>query len=340
MANVSASWVQVNPSYIMPEVLLQYQQASGAFDTLGGMDPLVRLSDGDLYAYIKRFDIRTVTAAGQSAYNSLPSVSVTANMISTPTYLTRVRAEYDHHDTAAMSNWGVSIVDAQRLGMRQGIFQQARSALLYGFNPTTGEGLVNTAGAMTVNLPADMNNNDTVVTYDNGAMAIFLLTQISGIKTRTMQLGIGQRIVVLGPQRVLGAFEYQNIVQLTQFQRSGAGSASTAGVVKDVLEWNDDEIDWVYDDTLIGQGAGGSDAVIITLPEVKKPNGGKVNTNEFAKLAPGLEACNLMLWDMAAPREISTPLAGGAIDVLSELRMTSGWNVRPEAIVIVSMIYQ
>jgi hypothetical protein len=340
MANVSASWVQVNPSYIMPEVLLQYQQASGAFDTLGGMDPLVRLSDGDLYAYIKRFDIRTVTAAGQSAYNSLPSVSVTANMISTPTYLTRVRAEYDHHDTAAMSNWGVSIVDAQRLGMRQGIFQQARSALLYGFNPTTGEGLMNTAGAMTVNLPADMNNNDTVVTYDNGAMAIFLLTQISGIKTRTMQLGIGQRIVVLGPQRVLGAFEYQNIVQLTQFQRSGAGSASTAGVVKDVLEWNDDEIDWVYDDTLIGQGAGGSDAVIITLPEVKKPNGGKVNTNEFAKLAPGLEACNLMLWDMAAPREISTPLAGGAIDVLSELRMTSGWNVRPEAIVIVSMIYQ
>jgi hypothetical protein len=261
-------------------------------------------------------------------------------MISTPTYLTRVRAEYDHHDTAAMSNWGVSIVDAQRLGMRQGIFQQARSALLYGFNPTTGEGLMNTAGAMTVNLPADMNNNDTVVTYDNGAMAIFLLTQISGIKTRTMQLGIGQRIVVLGPQRVLGAFEYQNIVQLTQFQRSGAGSATTAGVVKDVLEWNDDEIDWVYDDTLIGQGAGGSDAVIITLPEVKKPNGGKVNTNEFAKLAPGLEACNLMLWDMAAPREISTPLAGGAIDVLSELRMTSGWNVRPEAIVIVSMVYQ
>ena len=204
MANVSASWVQVNPSYVMPEILLQYQQASGAFDTLGGMDPLVRLSDGDLYAYIKRFDIRTKTAAGQSAYNSLPSVSVVANMISTPTYLSRVRAEYDHHDTAAMSNWGVSIVDAQRLGMRQGIFQQARSALLFGFNPTTGEGLMNTPGATTVNLPADSNGNDTVVTYDNGEMAIFLLTQISAIKTRTMQLGIGQRIVVLGPQRVLG----------------------------------------------------------------------------------------------------------------------------------------
>jgi hypothetical protein len=224
--------------------------------------------------------------------------------------------------------------------MRQGIFQQARSALLYGFNPTTGEGLMNTVGAMTVSLPADMNNNDTVVTYDNGEMATFLLTQISAIKTRTMQLGIGQRIVVLGPQRVLGAFEYQNIVQLTQFQRSGAGSASTAGMVKDVLDWNNDEISWTYDDTLIGQGAGGSDAVIIILPEVKKPSGGRVNTNEFAKLAPGLEATSLMLWDMAAPREISTPLAGGAIDVLSELRMTSGWVVRPEALTIVSMVYQ
>ena len=102
---------------------------------------------------------------------------------------------------------------------------------------------------------------------------------------------------------------------------------------------NGDEIKWVYDDTLIGQGNGGSDAVIIAMPEVEKPSGGKYNTNEFAKLAPGLDACTLMLNDMAAPREIPTPLAGGTIDVLSELRSTSGWGVRPEALTIVSMVY-
>jgi len=61
-------------------------------------------------------------------------------MISTPTYLLRVRGEYDHHDTAAAGKWGVSIVEAQRLGMRQGHFQLARNALLYGLNPAGGAG--------------------------------------------------------------------------------------------------------------------------------------------------------------------------------------------------------
>jgi len=43
---------------------------------------------------------------------------------------------------------------------------------------------------------------------------------------------------------------------------------------------------------------------------------------------------------MPAPREIPTPLAGGAIDVLSEWRISSGWGVRPEAITILSAAYQ
>jgi hypothetical protein len=340
MANITASWIQVNPSLVLPESLVQYQQASGAFDLLAGSNPMPRLGDGDLYVYIKRFDVRTRVAAGQTAYNSLPSVAVNADMISTPTYLNRVRAEYDHHDTAAMSNWGTSIVEAQRLGMRQGIFGQMRNALLYGYNGANGEGLINTQGATTINLPPDANGNTTVITYDNGQMAVFLLTQISAIKTRCMQLGLPARLTILGPQRTLGAFEYQNIVQLTQFQRAGGGTLPTAGVVKSVLEMNEDEIEWVYDDTLIGKGAGGNDAVIITMPEVKKANGGKINTNEFAKLMPGLEACNLQLCDMMAPREIPTPLPGGAIDVLSELRITSGWGIRPEATTIISMQYQ
>ena len=340
MANIAPAFVTLNPNYMMPEMLLPYSQASGAFDCLPTGEPLVRLADGDQVAYIKRIDVRTKMAAGQTAYNSLPSVGTAMSMISTATYLMRVRAEYDHHDTAAMGRWGVSIVEAQRLGMRQGHFQLARTGLLYGFNPANGEGLLNANGATAVNLPADSNGNQTVVTYDNGQMAFFLLSQISATKTRTNQLGIGRKFTILGPQRVLGALEYQNIVQLTQFQRTGSGSQSTAGVVKDVAEMNGDEIVWCYDDTLIGRGAGGNDAVLIVMPEVEKPQGSKYNTNEFAKLSPGLDACTLQLCDMAAPREIPTPLPGGAIDVLSEMRITSGWAVRPEAVSIISMQYQ
>lgn len=339
MANLAPSFIKVNPSYTAPELLLPYTQASGAFAILPNMDVAVRLSDGDLYAYIHRADVRTKMASGQAAYNQLPSCSIALSQISTPTYLMRVRAQYDHHDTAAMGRWNVPIVEAQRLAMHQGHFQLARTGLLYGFNPANGEGILNTNGATFIDLPPDSNGDDTVVTYDNGEMAFFLAQTIAQTKTRTNQLGIGRKFVICGPQRTLGAFEY-NVVQLTQFQRVGAGTTSTAGTLKQILMDNGDEVLWVYDDTLIGKGSGGHDAVLIVMPEVEKPNGDKWNTNEFAKLAPGLDACTLMFSDMAAPREIPTPMPGGAIDVLSEWRITPGWGIRPEAINVISMQYQ
>lgn len=340
MATLAPAWVQIHPSFVEPELLLQYNQASGAFDTLSGATPRVRLGDNDLAVYIKRLDLRTRMTAAQAAGNQLPSVTIVNSMISVLTYLLRVRAEYDHHDTAAAAGWGVSIVDAHRLGMRQGHFQLARNALLYGLNPANGEGLLNTPNAVTVSLPADSNGNDTVVTYDNGQMALFLLGQIQNMKSRTMQLGIGRKFVILGPQRVLGQFEYAGIVQLVQYQRPGSGTATTAGVVKAILLENGDQLLWCYDDTLIGKGAGGTDAVLLVMPEIAKADGGAINTNEFAKLAPGLEACTLQYCNMAAPREIPTPLPGGAIDVTSEWRISPGWGIRPEAVEIISMQYQ
>jgi hypothetical protein len=340
MATISPSWTQVHPSRVEPEILLPYNQMSGAFEVLAGGDPRVNLGNEDLYVYIKRFDIRTRVASGQTAYNQLPNVNVAMSTISVPTYLNRVRAEYDHHDTAATGEWGASIVEVQRLGMRQGHFQLLRNMLLYGMNPTNSEGLMNAPGASTVSLPADSNGATTFVTYDNAQMGIFLLTQITTLKTRTFQFGMANRFVILGPQRILGGMATQNIVQLTAFQRPGAGTSTTLGLVQSVESENGDTIQVAYDDTLVGKGAGGTDAVILIMPEVRKPAGARFNMNEFAQLAPGLDACSLQYLDTPSPREIPTPLAGGAIDVVSEWRASPGWLVRPEAMTIISMQYQ
>lgn len=341
MAVVGGAVQRVDPSHIIPQTLMQYNQPSGAFMALAGENPQVQLEEGDLFVYAKRLEVRTKVAAGQAAYNQIPSCSLVLSQLSTPTYLIRTRAEYDHHDTAAASRWGISISEAHRLAMRQGIFQQTRNALLYGFVPSNGEGLLNANGATAINLPADPNGNTTVATYDNGAMAIFILTLIQQAKARTFQLGQPSRIVIVGPQRVLGMMEYQNIVQVSQFQRAGAGSASTAGMIKEIALNNGDKIDWVYDDTLQGKGAGNTDVVLVVIPEIELPKKkNRIDTNEFAGLQPGLSACTLQMMDMAAPREIPTPLAGGAIDVLSEMRITSGWGIRPEGITIASMLYQ
>jgi hypothetical protein len=337
--NITPSWIQVNPSLVLPELLLQYQQASGAFGMLPDGTPMVRLSEGDLQVYIKKVDVRTKVAAGTNAYNVLPGVAITAQQINTPTYLIRTQADYDHHDLAAAGNWGISLPEAQRLGMRQGIFQQMRNALLYGFSPANGEGILNATGATAVNLPADSNGNTTIVTYDNGQLGQFLLGQIGALKTRMMQVGMPGKITITTPQRIQVALTYTGIVQLTQFQREGAGTATIAEMVEKVASLHGDDVEWLLDDTLIGQGAGGTDAIIISAPTIKKPVG-TPNTNEFAKLAPGLDATILMLSDMAAPKEIVSPLPQGGTNIISELRITSGWVLRPEAVTIVSASYQ
>lgn len=338
MSLIAPAYETVNPSMTLPEIIMPYSQPSGAFNLLPEEQPRVMLGEGDLAVYIRRLDVRTKSAAGQVAYNSLPSPDITASMISTPTYLVRNRAEYDHHDTARAGVYGFSLTEATRLACQQAIVNTARTALLYGFNPANGEGLLNANSATAINLPPDSFGNTTISTYDNGQLAFFFSSIVSAIKVRTNNIGIGRKFVFVSPQRVLAAIGY-NVVQLVQYQRPGAGSESSAGLIKEILMSNGDTVIWGCDDTLIGKGAGGNgnDAIICGMPQVAKPmQSNPWNTNKFAELSPGMEATLSQLVDMSAPREITVPLPGGAQDTVYEERMTSGWAFRPEALTIIS----
>lgn len=338
MSLQASAYITLNPAFHEPEILIQISQASGFIDLLAGEELRVRLAEDDLLVYMKQLNLRTKVAAGQSTYNELPGVDLGLSMISTPTYMLRTRAQYDHHDVAAGARWNVAVPEGYRLGMRQGNFQLARDACLFGMNPQNGEGIVNAPGVSSVNLPPDSNGNTSVQLYDNGEMAFFLMQQVLALKTRTYQLGMGKKFTILGPQRTLGLFEY-NVVQLTQFQRVGAGTASTKETFESVLQSNGDQVNWCYDDTLIGQGNGGSDLVILSMPEVEQPKVGGVNTNVFAGLQPSNPTCVTQYCDMAAPREIISPMPGGATDVVSEWRVSSGWAPRPQAVTLISMPY-
>ena len=328
----------INPFFIEPEILLEYNQASGFTDLLADGQLRVRLAEDDLLVYMKQLNIHTKMSSGMYGANELPGVDIMATMISTPTYQFRTRVGYDRQDTTAGGRWNFSVPEAYRLGMRQANFQLARTAALFGINPQNGEGFVNAANAVNTNLPPDSNGNTTVQQYDNGQMAFYLAQVILGIKTRTLQLGIGKEFTIIGPQRTLGLFEY-NVVQLTQFQRVGAGTASTAETLKDIVQANGDKVLWDYDDTLQGAGTGGADIVIVAMPKVSKPAGQKVNTNVFATLTPGSEVCLTQYCDMAAPRETISPMAGGATDVLTDWRVSPGWAPRGVALTVINMPY-
>jgi hypothetical protein len=331
---------KISPSFTEPEYIVTYAQASGAFAALAGGKPRVKIGSEDMAVYINALDLRSDVTASQSPSNNLPSASLAVTYYNTPTYLIRTRAQWDHHDTARGGDWNVSVPSALDLAAFQGIFQQMRTALLYGFNPANGEGLMNTSGATLVTLPPDSYGNTTVSTYDNGQMALFFLNQIVTLKSRMWQSGgnIRNKIIAISPQRVFLQLAEAGIVQVTSYQRPGAGTSTTGQVIATVVTENGDSFEWYYDDTLIGQGAGGADAVILTMPEIEAPSMPSMNTNVFgAEFQPQLKAVNLMYSDLAAPMSMPTPIPDGGITKVYEQRITSGWNIRPQGISILSM---
>lgn len=339
MPNIFPALAKIAPSFSEPDIILTYAQASGAFAALADGKPRIKIGSEDLAVYIHTLDLRTEVAAGQSPMNLLPSASLVADYVQTATYILRTHTIWDHHDMARAAGYAVGLPAAQDLAMKQGIFQQQRSALLYGFQPSNGEGLLNVPGATSVMLPPDQYGNTTVSTYDNGAMALFLLQQIVNLKTGMWQSGgnIKSNIVVISPQRVFLYFEAA-IVQVTSYQRPGAGTSTIAQVVEKVSQEQGNTFSWYFDDTLIGQGSGGSDAVLLTMPEIEGPDIPGINTNVWGSdMKPALKAVNLMYQDMAAPMKIPTPTEYGAISEIQELRITPGWCVRPQGLFILNM---
>jgi len=338
MSGLAPSFITANPHYMMPELIMQYSMASGAFSTLATENPMPRLGEADLYVYAKKLQVATQVVANQSTSNQLPSASVIPSMISTATYRMQTRAQYDNFDEAATGAWGYSLPQAMRLAARQGIAQQLRNALLYGFNPANGEGLLNTSGATTLNLGSDSLGNAGYSTWDSGQLAQYLLNMIYALKVRTLQIGQPMRLVFLAPQRFIGQISYGGVVSLTQFQRIGAGVETAAGLVETVARWaGGDDVSFAADDTLLGQGAGGTDMIILAAPELKINQVNRtVDTNSFASLAPNQTATSLMLTDVSAPTEIPTPIADGGITTLYTMRSTSGWGLRGEALSLLS----
>lgn len=327
----------LHPNYVEPGVIWQQTQQTGAFEVLAGGDPLVRLSNTSRMVYAKTGNITTRVHVGQSATNSLPSVDVRMGMVGTATYLQQVRQEFDAHDADMSSEWGVGILEVFRRGTGQAHAQSLRNLLLHGAMPQNGEGLLNAPNATTIVLPTDSSGNQTIESYDPNEMFTFLLGVIADIKNRTMQAGIGRRIVLLAPQRVITQLTIRSIVQVTQWQRAGAGTNVVGGAMKEVLSMGDDEFELQADDTLMGAGQNGSDAVIVTMPEITAPEASNYNTNEFAKIAPGLDACNLQFVNSPAPIEVISPIESGRTDFLTWMRVTSGWPIRQEALTIISM---
>ncbi|HGJ5860606.1 MAG TPA: hypothetical protein ACHBX6_13145 [Arsenophonus nasoniae] len=341
MSTFAPAITTISPSLMNPEFIMQYSMASGAFEILADGAPKVRLGTMDLVVYQKMLRMTSQAMAGQSLAAQLPSSSVVPFYDQMMTYRIQSRSQYSYLDTDAASQWGYSLVDALRLANRQAHAQYLRNMLLYGVNAANNEGIVNSPNAITINLGKDSKNNETYPSWDSGEMAIFLLNQIASQKTKALVLGQATKTVILAPQRFLQTLEYTGVVQLTTYQRAGAGTATVGTMVKTIAnEAHGDEILFAADDTLIGKGAGGSDLIVITIPELVIPKARQdINTNIFATLTPNQQAVNVMFMDVAAPTEVPSPIPDGGLTTLFTCRSTPGWSLRSEVVTLLSAKY-
>lgn len=329
----------VHPSHQEPGLIITQSQASGYTDVLAGEGLRVQLGPIDKVVYANRLDVRTQIAANQATANALPGATLTGDFIQTATYTVRQRNEYSEYDVAEAGEYNVALPMAYRYAHRQGAFQFIRNAGLYGVSAANSEGLINTPGATTVNLPPDSYGNTTLPTYDAGQLAIWFNSVIQAGLSRMYLMGTPVRVVILGPQRILGTMQLQDIVQTTSYQRPGAGTATTAQVITTVNKEFGYTIDWAFDDTLIGQGGSSTtDAVLVVFPELNVPKVPGINTNEFAMVAPNISGNTLQYADVIAPVEVTTPIPEG-LDVTSTMRVSSGWCIRSQAITIAQIPY-
>lgn len=329
----------VHPHHYEPGLIITQSQASGYQDVLAGEGLRVQLGPIDKVVYANRLDVRTQIAANQATHNALPGATLTGDFIQTATYTVRQRNEYSEWDVAEAGQYDVALPMAYRYAQRQGAFQFIRNAGLYGVNAANSEGLINTPGATTVNLPPDSYGDTTLRTYDAGQLAIWFNSVIQAGLSRMFLMGTPTRVVILGPQRILGTMQLQDIVQLTSYQRPGAGTATTAQVVTTINKEFGYTVEWAFDDTLIGQGGSSTtDAVLVVFPELNVPTMPGINTNEFAIVAPNISGNTLQYADVIAPVEVTTPIPDG-LDVTSTMRVTAGWCVRSQALTILQVPY-
>ncbi len=348
MALIAPARMTVNPSFTSPRFLLNNAVRSGFMRLFPGDGPDVKLTEGAKAVYVPVLDLRTLAKGSQTGYNELPSVSIKADYITTPAYEQKVRVAYSREDLNAASSWNISLASAYTMAMRQAHFQLLRDAALFGFNPQNGEGLINSAsGTVRERLQADSNGKTTLDDYDPGQALQAFLRAITGRLNACNLLGISAqynaggppvRVVFLAPQRVLGLLA-SRIVELTSYQRPGAGSASIIQSIIDVMKASNVDVQFAPDDTLRGRGEGGTDAVILTIPELPDMGAqGQFDTNVFGdEFQPDERACNALFVDREVPAEISGPIGAEGTDTVSFMTVTSGWSLRGEATAILSI---
>ena len=333
--NLFPAQIKRTPSFSDPNVVIQRSQVSGFPALFNGLD--TKLNETDLNVYYDKIAFTTQAQASQNQTGFLPSGSIVASTYGMPVYALKTISIIDREASFSAANYNIGLMEARKLLHRQSIFQAMRQAALFGIIPSNNEGITNSPNVLKQTLPADSFGNFFQLYNPNELFVYFLNNIIVPLQRATFSGGLRPRIVMLGTQRMLLAMNNAKIVELTSFQREGAGTASVGSSI--VLQGGQGsygyEVQFEFDDTLEGVGPGGTDILIATIPSLENNPETAFNTNAMsAGLVNEMTDNNKMYISGAAPVEVESPASQGATELYSYLRVTPGVAIKPEATII------
>lgn len=341
-----SSLIMLDRSMVVPGVMVQRAQKRGTLNLIAGGKPKNVLNQNVQKVYINGIRYRGLAKASREPGNELPSVSFNTTQKATNAYWLSTSTKYSVWDDDNAKFSGLNAPQIQNMIAHGAIADLTAILALYGTGEGMSEGIMNSPGVFEENLPADSNGALSLRTYDAGEFAQYFLQLTVDAETRMLTVGLDREQVlnVLMPQRVLGYLRRSSVIKLTSgIQRDGGGVHTIEGRIQAVATSPNGNIsiNFYVDDTLIGKGAGGSDAVVMCYPGFPDTPDDIYNTDALAALPNSIQEMVAMYTAHSQPMEIESPAVDGSQGVYTtyHTKVTPGWALRPEAVTILSLPY-
>jgi len=275
--------------------------------------------------------------------NSSPSVSQTwdtaisetaysLNQIQASVYNISSKYSYNPQESAKFSNaTGESLPEVLEAIGEAGVANALHTGAFYGFDNSAEQGIL--SGATKVTLPQDSAGATTVTSYNPAEFVKFMNTIINQIRIKTFNAETPA--VMFGTTEFI-TFIQTEIVNFLSSANSG-GVNGIAGTVNMARSWaGENGLEFYIDDSLKGKGTAGKDAFFIMATKTKNDElYQRFNQNIGIAHSDGTLNNTIMVLPVA---NISypNPAIDGVISTYNYMSSTSGWNIRPECISLIT----
>lgn len=320
----------VVPGVVTPQVgSTEYQKAFGKITTFLGADTSL------YYNYLT--SISTIAKVTQTWTSERHAQNATLGQVKLPRYF--ITAQYSYNKIAQevfeKNTSGISFQQLQDNLCLQAIAQKIRIGALFGFG--AGEGLFANASSFTID--RDPSNNTTAQTFDSAWFRNKIMQMVRNLLSDVK--GMTDRVVIFTSRRL----EYEintKIVSLTESQKPGAGVDTIGGSIKRLVEDGFGiKCEIILDDTLEnGNSTQDKDLFVVVAPgfdsKVTASGGidGKINI-----VGENNSISYNTTFDIGASgrtieeRYPTNYNGGGTFGGEHVARVTSGYSLRPEAVI-------